>query len=884
MNKWKKAISVGLTSTLLASLFTVIAASSAFAAVSVTGVGSLGVGSTSTAAASFTLSEETAGCITAALGGGVGHVYIEINPNGTLPAAVAGSNYVRFTGTPTLTAPGSLGASVSLIDLSALAGNNDTIDLRISASDPINKQQVTIAGVNVKAGANAATGAIRTTINDSLGGALATCFLASTTTASGTVSAAIGIGATSVNIAVSSSAPFAVTAGTSPGKLVFATGETVTVTAAGAVVAGIQTLTISATTVVHAANEAVTQANVPAVVGPFPLAITSVGTVTDTTIQDVGISNGAGIPAPAGNTTTSPGSVNPGENNQAVVPTYIYERNAGFIANGTTLTFTIAGALYSTSPSVRSIDATAGGTTASTPANVITAGSLCVISFDRKSCTVKTSAASTAKAAIQLYNILVDVDAATAKGTPVTITVTGVTVSVDYNTVANVSRVIVGVAAQPLIYINYNDQPSGQISLTEAAPGFFTDGGITTAANVLGLCLLTGETFTRAPWAVVTTGNLLLRNGLVGGTSVQGTLFSGPGGVSCAKWTVYLSSTTVSTIEIRGSDASNVVLPSGAQNGPRLSVPGNLTPGTTQANVIVGTDAQVIANGAGGGSVTLVSNATRAFKSGVVVTALSQPTIPRGSTNSLAGNIKISETLAGQFKANERICVEVQPRASNNFIQDTFFQQANTNDLPIVTTNVATTGLLVSGVTPSAATCTGSSFTDNRARFSFLVTQQAIGSLGEITISNIHMATTADAPVGPVLVRVVGTTSGVAFEAFISNAKIGATNVLGIAATRLGVTRLGSFTVSTKVAKVGKYVSYRFDFGVGAAGQIVQIWGATKSGNDWSSFSSVTTRRTNASGVVYYFIRQNSPMWKSYRAFYEGGGSWTPARQARWVR
>ncbi len=74
------------------------------------------------------------------------------------------------------------------------------------------------------------------------------------------------------------------------------------------------------------------------------------------------------------------------------------------------------------------------------------------------------------------------------------------------------------------------------------------------------------------------------------------------------------------------------------------------------------------------------------------------------------------------------------------------------------------------------------------------------------------------------------------FQSIVSNAKIG--NVLaGTAATRLGVTQVGAFTTSTKVQKVGKYVTYRFDFGVAAAGAHVDIWGATKTGNDWSAFS-----------------------------------------------
>ena len=155
----------------------------------------------------------------------------------------------------------------------------------------------------------------------------------------------------------------------------------------------------------------------------------------------------------------------------------------------------------------------------------------------------------------------------------------------------------------------------------------------------------------------------------------------------------------VSTIEIRGADASDVVLPSGANNGPRLNVvPGVLaagTPGPTLVNVLIGQQADVASLAR---LSTIVQNAVRAFKSGVNVVAVSQPIIAQGATG-LAGNIKITETLAGQFKARtghlrRRSCRErstgvLQAR------QDTFLATANQNQLPVVTTNVAS-GLLAS--------------------------------------------------------------------------------------------------------------------------------------------------------------------------------------------
>ena len=446
--------------------------------------------------------------------------------------------------------------------------------------------------------------------------------------------------------------------------------------------------------------------------------------------------------------------------------------------------------------------------------------------------------------------------------------------------IAYVARTVVGVGGIPTIFINVNDQNSGMLTLTETTAGFFRAG--VGENNAFGVCFTTGEQMTRAPWAVVTSGDLQLLSGVVGAASAQGTLYAGPaiagGTQSCARWTVYGRAATplVSTIEIRGADASNVVLPSGANNGPRLNVVPAIglagTPGPTLANVLIGQQADVIA---GTALSTIVQNAVRAFRSGLNVVAVSQPIIDQGTTG-LAGNITVSETLAGQFKVGQDICVTILPRTSTGASgggqqrQDTFLATANQNQLPAVSTNVAS-GLLASRTTISS---TGVCFTIN---------QQASGTLGVLTISNLNYTTLADAPFGAILVNVTGNTDGgaVAFEAAVSNARIGNPQV-GTAATRLGVTTVGAFTISTKVQAVRRYVTYRFDFGVAAAGAAVRILGATKTGNDWSGFSVVTTRIANASGVVYYHIRQNSATWKSYRANWVGGGAWTPARQARW--
>jgi len=63
-------------------------------------------------------------------------------------------------------------------------------------------------------------------------------------------------------------------------------------------------------------------------------------------------------------------------------------------------------------------------------------------------------------------------------------------------------------------------------------------------------------------------------------------------------------------------------------------------------------------------------------------------------TDALAGNLTISETLNGQFKPNQFICVTILPRATNGTrTQDTFLKTTTTNDLPVISTNAAS-GLL----------------------------------------------------------------------------------------------------------------------------------------------------------------------------------------------
>ncbi len=100
-------------------------------------------------------------------------------------------------------------------------------------------------------------------------------------------------------------------------------------------------------------------------------------------------------------------------------------------------------------------------------------------------------------------------------------------------------------------------------------------------------------------------------------------------------------------------------------------------------------------------------------------------------------------------------------------------------------------------------------------------------------------------------------------------------------ASALGVTKSGPFSVTTKVASIGKYVTFKMSFGAAAAGQTVDIMMASKnSAGVWSSFTKRTARVADSNGDVYFYWRTSSASWLSF--YGSLSGTTTPARQARW--
>ena len=917
MNKWKKAISVGMSATLLASLFTVIAASSALAAVTVTSAGNVPIGGTSANPTTWVFTESS---VTGIPTNGPGSFTVTIAP------AAPGLGAVTFSGTPVVSAPGSLGATAT--------ATGSVLTVSWTNSDLANIESITVTGLKIAAAAGTSTGAITATMGGATGNGSIAGFQ-SGGTASGTIATGIGVGALSATVNVTTAGcTFASTAVdidpgpgiTTSGSWVFAVGaagtsaETRTGTrAAGGPGQDVLTFTVgSPATSVHNAGDVVTQTNACLPNGVLGSPGTVVAALTfDTPLNPV---------------------VFPGENNSPAGDLVLHEPSAGFLPAASTFTYTIAtaGVQFSTaptlggqstitantaaSPSVVTTAAAHGlvtgnsvtitgsnstpiingtfvvtvlsATTFSIPVTVTTAGttgtvsgpsqlglSAPVLSADRKSVTVTVSTVSVIPATIVLRGILYDVAATVPAGTFVSVGVATsglLAVLPTSRTNAVVFRGITASATSPTVYIGENSQKTGIITMLEASAGFFTDG--TGSNNIFQICP-TGAayTFTLAPYAKVVggvaAGNLILRDGAAASATniVQGTAVG-----TCFQWTVWTKSTTASSIQIGSSDFTS---------GPLINVGVGQAPGGVQVNINIGSAAL--------GGLTLAATvqfATAVYRVSVTVTALAQTAIAAGASDVLVGSIQIAETGLGQLKAGEQICVEVLPRAGTSGgtgpgsgIQDVFLSALATADLPIATASGS--GLVISPVIAGGCLPSGGAPSTSATSFSFFVNQQTTAGDGMLVISNIHYTTTADATTGPVQVRVSGlggAPTGVQFQSTISNARIGS-QLAGTAGTRLGVTQTGAFSTSTKVAKTGKYVTYRFDFGVAAAGKTLEIWGATKTGNDWSAFAKVTSRVANASGVVYYYIRQNSATWKSYRAYWAAGGIWTPARQARWI-
>ena len=885
MNLAKKALSIGTSAALVASLLATVVAPSAFGAVTVGSAGNVPVGGTSANNVSFTFQEQTATSLTNA----PGNFTVVLGPTG-----------VTFSGTPSVaTSSGSLGASASV------AGN--TLSVSFTGSDTANIESIIITGLKLSAASGTATGAITATITG-FGGQFASAAAVGTAfsaggTASGYLATGVGIGSHSATVNVTTTGcPFVATTTAGAGLFAFAAGvagttaESLAGTLGTGGGTGQQVLTITPTAgfaSAHNAGDVVTQT--VACGGSTILA--SPGTVVSAVTY-----------SSAGNAT-----VYPGENNSPADNLTLSEPSAGFLAAGSTFTFTIAtpGVVFSTAPSVGEI--TTGSIVSSTGANPVvvtltappvgltvgatvtiaganatgsgingthtvtavsgstfsfvptvvpgTGGaagtaswstsllglSAPVLSADRLSATVTVGTASLVPATIVLSSILYDVSASVPAGTFVSVglaTSAAQAIISTPQTNAVVFRGIAASAPSPTVYIGENNQTAGLITFKESQAGFFT-AGVGTGTNTIEICPTgTTYTFTTAPVAMVVggvaAGNIILRDGAAASTT---NIVTGIQSGSCYYWYVWTASTTASTIVIGAAPS--------AATGPLINVNVAQAPGGVDTNLLVGSsdvDATLFAT---------VQFATAVYRNQVAVTALSQPVIQPGSANAAAGNLQIAETGIGQLKAGEAICVEVLWRSGIN--QDTFLNSLNTANLPVVA--ASGTGLVIGPVSPSRSGCTGQTNAvvpvEYMQSFSFPVYQQSTAGDGKLVISNISYTTLADAPSGPVLLSVWGLGGAptvVIFHSTVANATIGVAPKLSIAAnSALGLNPTSGYTMMTpKYQAVGKYVTWKFTGGPALAGQRVNILVAKHINGAWGGPVYLKSAWADANGIVTF--------------------------------
>jgi hypothetical protein len=890
----KKGASLAFSAALMASLLAFAVVPTALGSYSQTSAGTVGRGQTSSGTASETLTENAQPPNTAiacfgngpqaygASGGYISQHFTDSSGTG----AIGVGETVSIVGPVSIVAPGSLGASVILQSVGG--GTNNVLTIKLTGHDDFNVEAITVS-FKVAAGAASPNGAIKGYF-DALpppGGGWTDnnlCVvpaLSSTVTASGKLAFPMAAGAGGATILMDAgSCPFEITnvASGGPGeadqpnagKLNFVSNaETIPIATdnADGIGGGVQPLTFVGVTVnAHAASEVVNQTvNNCALAITEPLLKTgTVGTVGPVLHNDAG-------------ETIAATQVLPGQNNQTGGTDELDDGTfAGDASNlnGLTVTFTIntAGVVFSAAPPVTyESDAAGPGT--------------CTLSLDRKSCTVgPLTDAAAVGGAVEIAPLL-DVDASVPIGTAVTVTkTTSPTFAVSGNpaTIANVGRVIVGSATPTNIIIGFNGQKLAVISLRESGPGFFQSG--ISSNNTFAKCIETGEIFTRAPWAVVTTGDLKLLNPATAGptSQIQGTLYNYNAlGARCVYWTVFSGSTVASTIELRGGDASGP-----ATTGPEVNVPTGLPAGSEQDAILVGTNANVVGSGgcssvggcAGNPAFTgAVSAANRVFNGAIIVAAVSQPTANQGAIDVLEGNITLTETgaLNGQFRLGEVITLTIVA-PSSALHNEVFINTTSTADSPIILTNAAASGLLT---TAPVVVCPTLLPLFNLCTITFVVSQQSFGpAAGVITITNVHKNILVDAHNGPVFEQITGGGGGsTPFQAVVSPLIIGppavATSITNGSA--LGVTKTGPFTFATKVTPHGTYVTWQAHMSPALAGEKVSVWMATKpiGGTTWSSFAPFSSRVVDASGNAYFYFKSTSARWVSIKFSFAGNSA-----------
>ena len=457
--------------------------------------------------------------------------------------------------------------------------------------------------------------------------------------------------------------------------------------------------------------------------------------------------------------------------------------------------------------------------------------------------------------------------------------------------------------AIPSVIIGANDQATGTVVIREAGAGFL---GASFITNVLRVCYVsqTGkpEVFTRAPWLVVTAGDLKLRansdptipaGAAAAGTGVKG--YVGAGGTNCAQWIVSNASTAASTLEIRGTASDGTMLPAGPNNGPKVNVDPQQKPGPVTLSLWQ-LPLDQFSIGSIPASLTefdLVQNAVRVYGANVTVAAVSQPEIRRGKLNQPAGDVTITESATFQLGnyswwlggVQQAIWFQIVPNNMRDVLPSIYF---NTDRVvPVVSTNSAESGLIARF---------GRWY--NNTTFSVVTEQRAfvpvVGSWvpGKITVSGLQYSATNDAALGPVQLQVcstggmyvsspsdfavcpgvqtglfAATENPANFNQTVSNAKVVEdSSILGAIAPGVAGPGSNKWTFNTVMVQKGKYVTLRLQAVKGAVvGDRVEIWGRAGKTGTWKK---LTTRLVGANGYIFYFRKISG--YTEFQAYFAG--------------
>ena len=291
-----------------------------------------------------------------------------------------------------------------------------------------------------------------------------------------------------------------------------------------------------------------------------------------------------------------------------------------------------------------------------------------------------------------------------------------------------------------------------------------------------------------------------------------------------------------------------------------------------------------------------VSNAVRAFKDSVVVTALSQPTIPAGAARPAPATSRSPRRLAGQLKAGEPdLPRDPAARERTTTLQDTWFNSPNTDQLPIVTTAGARPARRSASRSASEQQLpdgTGSATTAGRrsaSRSPAVDRRCARHPRRSATSTTSRRLTRRTGRSSFACLRIDQRRSASRSSAYVSNAKIGVKAAIKISAvSALGVPpNQGPASTSTKVAAANKFITWRFAGGAALAGKTVRIYVATRNAaGGYGPFVNLTGRVADANGNAFFSWRATKT-WVSVRAYFAGdatyAASWSTVTQGRWL-